>query len=394
MVKVLCITNIPPGAPCGVVTYYKNLHKNFLNDPEIDMHLLTIHDASSLGKKIAGLVRRVILLFSFKNKRMIKLSIDTNYRVLILSALKAQKNKEYDIIHAQDILSGYAAKLFYKRKLPLILTCHFNDNPVEEEILRYNFSSDDKKYLVNMYKNSFHEVDNLIYHSKYSYDKSKHLINKSSDFKVIHNGVYFPNFHTGKTDTGILQIINVGFVEPRKNQTILIDVANELIREKIYFHITLVGAGPDVPVLKKLISENNLDSYFTFTGWSKKVDEHLKKADLYIHTSVNDICPYSILEAISKNVPAIAFNVGGIPEMLDDEYLFKLNDFRSMAEFIVENRTNLGKIAVKQFNKIADVFSIENQFKKTKDLYLLVGTKNRKLVKADKYTFQNSEHYN
>jgi glycosyltransferase involved in cell wall biosynthesis len=289
---------------------------------------------------------------------------------MILFALRRKKAGDYDIIHAQDILSGYTTKLFYKKKLPLVITCHFNDNPIEEDILMYRFGKEDKDYLSSLYKKNFSEVDDLIYHSKYSHEKSKHLLNPASKIKVIHNGVKFTANLPGKKHNEIFQIINVGYIEPRKNQTQLVSLAKELRDSGFKFKMTLVGDGPDVPLLKKLIRENGLEDAFLFTGWVDNVDKYLKNADLYIHTSVNDICPYSILEAISKNVPAIAFSVGGIPEMLDPEYLFTLNDYMGMKSFILQNHTNLDSICKLQIDKISEPFSIKNQLDCTRDLYL------------------------
>src|SRR5687768_10138982 len=314
MLKILCVSSMPPDARCGVVTYYQKLSEHFSDDPEEHLDLVTTVDADWLGKKLAGLVRRVIAFFSFGNKRMKKWSVDVNYRLMMLFALRRKKAGDYDIIHAQDILSGYTTKIFYKRKLPLVITCHFNDNPMEEDILRYRFGKEDNSYLSSLYKKNFKEVDDLIYHSRYSHEKSKHLLNPASKIKVIHNGVKFTEVLPQKKHNEIFQIINVGYIEPRKNQTQLVSLAKELRDSGFKFKMTLVGDGPDVPLLKKLIRENGLEDAFLFTGWVDNVDKYLKNADLYIHTSVNDICPYSILEAISKNVPAIAFSVGGIPE--------------------------------------------------------------------------------
>ena len=374
MLKILCVSSMPPDARCGVVTYYQKLNEHFSNDPEISMDLVTTADATWAGKKFAGFVRRVISLFSFKNKRILKMSVDVNYRLLILFALQKKKYKGYHIIHAQDILSGYATKLFYRKKLPLVMTCHFNDNPVEEDILLYHFKKEDKDYLSLFYKKNFKEVDELIYHSRYSHEKSKHLLNPASKIKVIHNGVNFTDGIFQKKPNEVFQIINVGYIEPRKNQTVLVSLAKELRESGFKFGITLVGDGPDVPLLKKLIKESDLEDCFLFTGWVDNVDKYLKNADLYIHTSVNDICPYSILEAISRNVPAIAFSVGGIPEMLDAEYLFTLDDFKGMKAFILQNHSHLHNICKLQTDKISESFSIRNQLDRTRDLYLsMVG---------------------
>ena len=144
-----------------------------------------------------------------------------------------------------------------------------------------------------------------------------------------------------------------------------------MIYEKVFnFHITVVGDGPDLPQLKSAINEAELNNYFSFTGWITDVDEYLKKSDLLIHTSINDNCPYSVIEAISRQIPVLAFSVGGLPEILSKEFLFKLNDYKSIAEFIIQNRACFSDIGIQQSNKIAKSFSVKYQFKHTKEAYL------------------------
>lgn len=371
MIKILCVSSMPPAAPSGVVTHYKRLHTHFLDDPDVSVDLVTVADASWAHDIISGLIRRFISAFAFNNKKIIKLSIETKQRLMIYFALKKHKNKDYHIIHAQDILSGCTTKRFFKNKIPLVLTCHFNDNPVEEDLLTYNFGLSGRKYLANAYKHKFAAVNKFIFVSKYAHEKSKYLLNGATDMEVIYNGVEFSSFENRKNNNGVLEIINVGSVEERKNQKILISLAKRLIHEKIFnFHITVIGAGPDLPHIISEINEAGLNKYFLFPGWITNVDEYLKKSNLYIHTSINDNCPYAILEAISKEVPVIAFRVGGIPEIVDKQFLFELNDVENMTEFIIKNRSNLPQISKEQFDKISKVFSIENQLDRTKELYL------------------------
>ena len=368
VIKILCVSKMPPDAPCGVVTYYQKLLKNFVGDNEISIQVATIGDASRFGKIIAGIARRLISFFAFGNKKLVKWSIDVNFEIMMFFALKRKNQGDYQLIHAQDILSGVAAKIFYQRKIPLVLTCHFNDNPVEEDVLLYGLA--DRQYLAKKYERKFVEVDKFIFVSRYVYQKTRYLLKDSADVEIIYNGVDFSSLVKPDRDN-VLKIINVGFVEDRKNQRILIPVAKKLIVSKVHnFHITVVGDGPDLSILKKEIRESGLDDYFTFTGWISNVDEYLKTADLYIHTAKNDNCPYSLIEAISKKVPAIAFSVGGIPEIVGQEYLFELNDYDGVCDFIKRNRFALPEIGKRQYDRICKAFSIQYQTQSTKAAYI------------------------
>jgi glycosyltransferase involved in cell wall biosynthesis len=369
-VRILCVSKISPPAPSGVVTYYKKLIEYFNNDEEVSIDLVTVDNVSLAEKRIAGLVRRVIYFFSFGNKKIIKYSIDTNLKLLVGFALNKCKNNIYDIIHAQDISSAYIAKLFFNNNIPLILTCHFNDSPVEEDILLFKFDKYDRDYLVNFYKQRFASVDKYIFVSKYAFKKSKYLLQDNPEVEVIYNGADFTTRNDDRISNGTLQIVNVGFVEERKNQKILLYLAKELIENNLCnFHITLVGDGDELPLIKSLVDDEGLNDYFSFPGWSSEVGDYLSKSHLYIHTAINDNCPYSVIEAISKELPVIAFNVGGLAEIICKEFLFELNDFSSMANFIASNRKGLALIGKQQYNKISKTFSVSHQFEATRKVY-------------------------
>jgi glycosyltransferase involved in cell wall biosynthesis len=191
------------------------------------------------------------------------------------------------------------------------------------------------------------------------------------NIEVIHNGVVFSNWKPTRKDNQKLQIINVGFVEARKNQKALISIGKELISQGVKdFHITVVGDGHELPMIKDLVLKEGLTDYFSFSGRITNLDDYLKKADIYIHTALNDNCPYSIVEAISNQLPVIAFKVGGIPEIISDEFLFPLNDYKSVVDFIKRNGQCLEEISAQQHKKIAKAFSLDHQFKRTKEVYL------------------------
>ncbi len=48
----------------------------------------------------------------------------------------------------------------------------------------------------------------------------------------------------------------------------------------------------------------------------KQLAEKLRMADALIHTQINDICPNSVIEAISSALPVIGFDSGSMPELL------------------------------------------------------------------------------
>ena len=375
MLRILCTSYLAPTAKSGVTTYYKKIAEYFGNDAEIEIFVVTVADASRIWRKLAGLARKIISFFSFGNKDGIKYAFEFKNRMQIYFALRPYLNKRFDLIHAQDILSGIVAKNRFHNKVPLILTCHFNDNPVEEDMIKYNFSELKRKNLEKQYSLKFAQAGGFIFVSDYAYHKAKKLLQGSEVVKIIRNGALF-NWSKSNDDIddkvskGRFSIVNVGYIDERKNQKIFIRLAREFIKNGFDdFIITLVGDGPSLSEIKRQVTEENMSRYFNFTGWIKDTQKYLAKADLLIHTAINDNCPYAVIEAISHQVPALGFNVGGMPEILDRQWLFEKDDYKAMASFTMKYSHQLPEIASSQYDRIKYSFSLEQQFTSLKSVY-------------------------
>ncbi|WP_411689990.1 glycosyltransferase family 4 protein [Acinetobacter indicus] len=58
------------------------------------------------------------------------------------------------------------------------------------------------------------------------------------------------------------------------------------------------------------------------------------KADLYIQPSRTEGLPRALIEAMARGLPAVATNVGGIPELLPSEFLIPPNAPQELANKI------------------------------------------------------------
>lgn len=373
-INILLVSVLTPQTPCGIVTYYQILLDQFKADPEVNLTLVTIDDAPAFGRKLAGLVHRLLNLAGLVDKRAPMYANDAWVRLLLRFALYKYRSEDFHLIHAQETISGSVARRFFKGRVPIACTCHFNDSPVEEDLLAYRMDDPSiRQYLIRKYRRQFADIDRFIFVSKYCFENSKYLITHDPDIFVIHNGVPLDKFtkkNGVRPDQGRLEIINTGHIEARKNQRILAPIARELVGSGFTdFHITILGTGPDLSGIRAQIREYGLEPYFSLPGWVNNVNDYLDKADLCIHTAINDNCPYSVIESIARKTPVIGFRVGGIPEILDENFLFELNDTKSIARFVLENHKRLDAIADEQYNAIETEFSIRHQIDQVKRLY-------------------------
>ncbi|MFH1326171.1 MAG: glycosyltransferase family 4 protein [Candidatus Falkowbacteria bacterium] len=142
----------------------------------------------------------------------------------------------------------------------------------------------------------------------------------------------------------------VGQIEKHKGIDLLIEAFQDLKSEKCILKI--VGDGKEQG--NALFVQNNIK--FLGKKSSEEVQELMQKANCLV---VPSLCyenqPTVIFEAQQNNLPVIASNIGGIPEILDHEFLFKAGDRESLnkkMQWIMDNYKNipLAKNKINNYN--------------------------------------------
>lgn len=93
---------------------------------------------------------------------------------------------------------------------------------------------------------------------------------------------------------------------------------------KLNFLYHLVGPG-DPKFLKEITQKYKLEDYVVFHGslTHNKVIELLDDMDVYIQPSFQEGLPRTVIEAMSRGLLCIGSDVAGIPELLDENWIFK-----------------------------------------------------------------------
>ncbi len=102
----------------------------------------------------------------------------------------------------------------------------------------------------------------------------------------------------------------------------------------------------------------NLDLPFayTFTGYltdEKRIIDFYNASDVFVLPSLEENLPNTIMEALACGVPSVAFNVGGIPDLINHKsngYLAKYMDITDLAKGIEETLTKSETTQVLQNN--------------------------------------------
>lgn len=313
--NVLITTVLVDQSPSGVVTYYNRLAKD-LRKQGMNVRILDVRATPFIWRKSMGLLMRLMHPFGSVSRALYG---EFASFIGVYLTVRRHRNERFDLIHAQDARSGAAAFLALNKQVPVVLTCHFNDNPVSELADRFPMNDRFKRRFSDWYAYLFSHVKNYVFVSDYAHEKSRHLLPDDLRKITIRNTVTieYTDRPVSRAEADKLIISNVGYVDERKNQELLILIGSELRRRGIInFCIWIIGDGPKRAEYEQLAVRLDLTEQVQFLGQQTGPWRLVEQSDLYIHTALNDNCPYSIIEAFAVKTPVLALPVGGIPEML------------------------------------------------------------------------------
>ncbi|MGO2119744.1 MULTISPECIES: glycosyltransferase [unclassified Psychrobacter] len=103
------------------------------------------------------------------------------------------------------------------------------------------------------------------------------------------------------------------------------------------FELHILGSGTlkdDYNLLAKELGVSDLVFFDGIVKGGNKVADWLSSLDLYIQPSYTEGLPRALIEAMSVGLPAVASDVGGIPELLSKDTLVKPYDSEALAKKI------------------------------------------------------------
>jgi len=171
---------------------------------------------------------------------------------------------------------------------------------------------------------------------------------KKAQRVILPNPINTPSCLARKVNDGSNKFIflYVGQIEKHKGIDVLLESFIKLEGNNVLW---IVGDGKESQK-SKVKSQKSKNDNIKFFGrkTSAEVQELMQKANCLI---VPSLCyenqPTVIIEAVQNNLPIIASDIGGIPEMLNKKFLFKAGDIASLKNkmrFIVDNYDNIKNI--------------------------------------------------
>jgi L-malate glycosyltransferase len=111
------------------------------------------------------------------------------------------------------------------------------------------------------------------------------------------------------------------------------------VREKLRAKLVMIGDGPDRGAVEWLVRRKGLTRDVFLLGKQDRIHEKLGLADLFLLPSDLESFGLAALEAMACEVPVVATNVGGVPEVVEDGvdgYLVEPRDVAAAARHAIE----------------------------------------------------------
>ena len=292
--------------------------------------------------------------------------------------------KSNDLIHVHghpylsSLLAGKIAKRYGK---PLVLTQH-------NTFIEYNnfFDTVEKLNDLVIGKQVIKEADRIIVVSNAT---KKYVLSLGADpekIRVIHNGVDLTRFRpvTGikeemRKKLGIPQDARVALTVRRlvyKNGIdTLIESAKIAIEKNPKLVFIAVGKGPDFEEVREKIGQLGMQKNFRLAGFvsDEELPLYYNAADFFVLPSKSgEGLPLVALEAMACGLPVTATNVGGISEVLNEDYgkLVPPNSPDSLAEAVLEfSRKDLSALRKGLRTMIERKYSWDTNVEKLGEIY-------------------------
>ena len=144
--------------------------------------------------------------------------------------------------------------------------------------------------------------------------------------QVIYNGLAFsPREQTSSTVKNSLGVKEssllfgtVARLDPIKNQTMMLEALSQLVKKGRECHLIIVGDGEMREELESLAQKLNLANNVTFTGFITEPQKYFQAIDVFLLTSFSEGTSMTILEAMANKKPCIVTDVGGNPELINN----------------------------------------------------------------------------
>ncbi|MBC8193567.1 MAG: glycosyltransferase family 4 protein [FCB group bacterium] len=368
MATILDIT----GELNGVVVSAREL-ADVLNRNGRDVRIVTPYDSSK-----TRLVYKLMIWLG-QSFRKTKLSWITIVILMIKFSLLFQETHKHKrgvmVFHAHDVISASVFLLFSRQTThKVMLHTHFHQMPWKEFSEARYVKPGSLSYRFLRYFSLFilrqSRVQLIHVSEENRLEVNQYLPQSKRTGKILYPGIDLLESLEGvKLESPYL--INVGKIDSRKNQILLIDILAELKKHRI--ELPFILAGPEDETEKNRLIQRSLakgvaDQIHYYGQQDRsQISILVRNASLYIHTSLAESFGRTIIEAIQLKTPVLALDYPALHEILDPKAMWNPESTpteiaKTIMPFIVEKDLRV-QLQKEQYTHFSDHFTTDAMLK-------------------------------
>ena len=299
---------------------------------------------------------------------------------LISHLLQKTREEEFDIVHAHYAVPNAAAAVIAKKlssdsRFKIMTTLHGTDvvklgeSPEYSEIIQTSLEGSDVVTCVS---------DKL---KKLTQDKFSGINESQTIHNFYRKRKIEKNRETIRNELGLRDeklVIHLSNLRKVKRIDLLLETFAKALKQTPMKLLILGGA--DFSVYQDQVEALGLSDHLIFCRDVVHVQDYIEAADVGIFCSEYESFCLGVLECMAHGVPVVAFDVGGIPEVLDHGSSGYLQPFgetgqlaNDLTELIRDNRLRL-ELSLHAKQRAESLFSPERAVERYLNLYQqLVG---------------------
>lgn len=167
----------------------------------------------------------------------------------------------------------------------------------------------------------------------------------------------------------------IGRLAPEKMYPFLLQSLSDLKKQDVRFTCLIVGDGPDRENLQFLVKQMNLQKDIHFLGMRKDAIQLLDLMDVFLLSSGGEAFSITILEAMAKGKPIVAFDVEGVDEAVvngQTGFLVPFGDvygFAKKTKTLLQNPELANHMGHSAFKRASAFFNLKKNIQKLESLY-------------------------